>query len=340
MAQEAPFVPALDASNLDPERGTKYEFPRDLRGYGRHPPNPRWPGGAKVAVSFVVNYEEGSERTVLNGDDRSEEILSELIYKRQGERNLGTESDYEYGSRVGIWRLLDLFESFDMPITAYAIGQALEMNPDVVKALKDGGHEIASHGYRCIDYHHMPAEIEKQYIVRQLEVFRKLTGEFPGGWYVGRQSPRTKALIWEVYKEHGAPLLWESDSYCDDLPYWVDVPAEKDAKEPEGMLMLPYSFDNNDLKFHSGAGAFTPDAFFQYLRASLDTLLAEAESGSPKMMSIGLHCRIIGKPGRSQGLKKFLEYIQLLPKGDVWVTRRMDIATHWRKRFPYKPGHL
>lgn len=245
MGDNRPFVPQLDAANADPSAGTKYDFgPRDLAGYGRHPPNPQWPGGAKIAVSFVVNYEEGAERTVVNGDDQSESALWEQGGDRPGrigERAVNTESDYEYGSRVGIWRMLNLFEAHEMPITCYAVGQALEMNPAVAKALQEGGHEIASHAYRWIDYHFMDAETEKAYIARQLKSIKDLTGEYPVGWYYGRLSPRSRALVHEVYKEHNTSLIWESDCYNDDLPYWLDSPIEKDERNPEGMLMIPYT---------------------------------------------------------------------------------------------------
>ncbi|KAK1045573.1 hypothetical protein LTR33_015170 [Friedmanniomyces endolithicus] len=335
-AKEAP----LDAASLDPDAGTKYDFPRGLVGYGRHPPDAQWPGGAKIAVSFVINYEEGPERNVLNGDPESETALWEQAERpaRSGERAINAESDYEYGSRVGIWRMLNLFEAHKIPITAYAVGQALEMNPAVATALKEGGHEIASHAYRWIDYHDMSPELEKAYIFRQLEVLKKLTGEYPVGWYYGRLSPRSRGLVHEVYKEMGVPLVWESDSYCDDLPYWVDVAAEKGDEKPEGMLMVPYTYDNNDLKFHSTTGAFSPQQFFEYLQGAFDTLLAEGQAGQPKMMTIGLHCRIIGKPGRFQALKRFVEYISSKPAGQVWITRRVDIAQHWRSKYPYQKG--
>jgi peptidoglycan/xylan/chitin deacetylase (PgdA/CDA1 family) len=234
--------------------------------------------------------------------------------------------------------MLNLFEAHGMPITCYAVGQALEMNLAVVKALQDYGHEIASHAYRWIDYHSMPPELEKEYILRQLKALKELTGEYPCGWYYGRLSPRSKALVHEVYTEQGIPLLWESDAYNDDIPYWVDVPAEKDSKDPQGMLILPYTYDNNDLKFHSTTGAFSPEAFFEYLKCAFDVLLAEGYDGTPKMMTIGLHCRIIGKPGRFMALKKFVEYLSSRPQGEVWVTRRKDIAEHWRSIYPYQKG--
>ncbi|EMC96244.1 carbohydrate esterase family 4 protein [Baudoinia panamericana UAMH 10762] len=223
----------------------------------------------------------------MNGDSASESALWEQTDRpaRPGERAINAESDYEYGSRVGIWRMLNLFEAHGIPITCYAVGQALQMNPPVGRALKEGGHEIASHAYRWIDYHSMSPELEKQYIARQLQVLKELTGEYPVGWYYGRLSPRSRALVWEVYHEMGVPLKWESDSYADDLPYWVDVPAEAETPKPEGMLMLPYTYDNNDLKFHSPTGCFSPQAFFEYLQAAFDTLLEEGQAGRPKMVS-------------------------------------------------------
>ena len=197
-----------------------------------------------IVNELVLTRSQGAERSVVNGDSRSESHLHEQrgeTVPRQGERAFNVESDYEYGSRVGIWRMLNLFEAHDMPITCYAVGQALEKNPAVVTALTEGGHEIANHAYRWLDYHSMPPDLEKEYIERQLKVMKELTGEYPGGWYYGRLSPRSKTLVHEVYREHGIQLAWESDSYCDDLPYWVDVPAEKDEEKPEGMLMIPYT---------------------------------------------------------------------------------------------------
>ena len=233
----------LDASNIDVLRGTDFDFPRDHVGYGRKSLDLTWPNGAKIAVSFVINYEEGAERTVLNGDAQSESHLWEqsAIPPREGERALNVESDYDYGSRVGVWRLLDLFEEHDMPVTVYAVGQALERNPEATHAFMQKGHEIASHAYRWIDYHNMDPDLEKQYISRQLQCVKELTGEYPVGWYYGRLSPRSRALVHEVYSSMETPLLYESDSYADDIPYWVDVPAERNAPNPTGMLMIPYS---------------------------------------------------------------------------------------------------
>ncbi|KAL4876885.1 hypothetical protein BJY04DRAFT_222561 [Aspergillus karnatakaensis] len=305
--------------NIDPLRGTKYDFPRDHVGFGRHAPNPAWPKGAKIALSFVINYEEGAERTPLNGDAQSENHLWEQsnIAPRMGERAANSESDYDYGSRRGVWRLLDLFEAQNLPVTVYAVGMALEKNPEVARACIAGGHEIASHGYRWIDYHSVGAENEKLYIQRQMECLKTLTGEYPVGWYCGRLSPYSRALIHEVHEELETPLLWEADSYADDLPYWVDVPAEKESATPKGMLMIPYSYDCNDLKYHSPQGWSSAADFTQHLKNAFDILYEEGGEGSPKMMTIALHCRISGKPGRAKAMKEFVEYVQQ-KKGFGW----------------------
>ena len=235
---------SLDAVSIDPLQGTVYDFPRDHVGYGRASLNAQWPNGAKIAVSFVINYEEGAERTVLNGDAQSEARLWEQSDNKPaltGTRALNPESDYDYGSRVGVWRLLDCFEAHKMPVTAYAVGQAFEKNPEAARAFCQNGHEIASHGYRWVTYNGMTPELEREYVKRQLESLKTTTGSYPVGWYYGALSPRSKAIIHAVYKEMGLPLLYESDTYADDLPYWVDVPAEKDAADAQGMLMIPYT---------------------------------------------------------------------------------------------------
>ncbi|KAF2501231.1 glycoside hydrolase/deacetylase [Lophium mytilinum] len=333
----AGIASTLDAGNADPLYGSEYDFPRDLIGYGRESLDPQWPNGAKIAISFVINYEEGAERTVSNGDEQSESHLWEQsnIGPRVGVRQINAESDYDYGSRVGIWRLLNLFEAYKFPVTAYAVGLALEKNPAVAKAFLDGGHEIASHAYRWVDYFGMTADLESQYINRQLDTIIKLTGSAPVGWYMGRLSPYSKALIHKIHEERSLPLLYEADCYDDDLPHWVDVPAEnsKDPKDAKGMLMIPYSYDCNDLKFHSPHGLGGPGAFEEHLKNAFDTLYDEGLKGKPKMMTIGLHCRIIPKPGRFPALKRFVEYVASKP--DVWVTTRKDIAIHFRERFPY-----
>ncbi|KAI1859445.1 hypothetical protein JX265_010448 [Neoarthrinium moseri] len=330
----------LDAPNGDPLTGTRYDFPRDHVGFGRESHNPRWPNGAKIAVSFVLNYEEGSERSVSNGDAQSENRLWEQSEKpaQIGERALNSESDYDYGSRVGVWRLLRIFEHHGFPITAYSIGQALERNPQVAEALAQNGHEVASHGYRWVTYQGMTPELEKQYVVRQLESLKMTTGKYPVGWYYGAISPYSKAIIHEVYEEMGIPLLYESDSYSDDVPFWVDVPSEDESPHPKGMLMIPYSYDCNDVKFHSASGFSTGRDFTEYLKAAFDVLYEEGLEGMPKMMTIGLHCRISGKPGRSGAVKEFVKYIAAKP--GVWVTTRQRIAEHFRQEFPYRKGKL
>ncbi|EXJ86856.1 hypothetical protein A1O3_03810 [Capronia epimyces CBS 606.96] len=328
---------SLDAPNMDPLQGTKYDFERDLVGYGRDSIDPKWPGGAKIAVAFVINYEEGAERSLLNGDGQTESVLWEQAHvpERIGSRDPKIESDYDYGSRVGVWRLLNMFEKSNIRTTINAVGQALEKNPPVAKAFVAGGHEVASHGYRWIPYHNMSPEEEKLYMHRQMQSLKATTGSYPVGWFVGRCSPHSKALIHEVHEEIGAPLLYEADCFADDLPYWSDVPAEKDVPNPKGMLMMPYSYDNNDLKYQIAPGTFSsPNSFLEYLKSAFDVLYAEGVEGRPKMMSIGLHCRISGKPGRFAAIEAFVKYIQQRP--DVWITTRREIASHWRANFPYR----
>ncbi|KAF2668298.1 possibe polysaccharide deacetylase [Microthyrium microscopicum] len=328
---------SIDATNIDPLKGTRFDFPRDLIGYGRDSFDPKWPNGAKIAVSFVINYEEGGERSLLEGDSQTESVLWEQAHVpvRIGSRDPKIESDYEYGSRVGVWRLLNLFEKHGVPVTAYAVGQALEKNPAVAKAFVDGGHEIASHGYRWIPYHNMSPEMEMQYIKRQLQSLKASTGSYPVGWFIGRCSPHTKALIHEAHQDQDTPLLYSSDAFNDDIPYWIDVPSEESSPNPKGLLMMPYSYDCNDLKFQIAPGSWSSHtAFSDYLKASFDTLYVEGIEGRPKMMTIGLHCRISGKPGRFSAIESFLKYI--LEKENVWITTRKDIALHWKETFPYE----
>lgn len=277
----------------------------------------------------------------MNGDVFSETALWESTGgpARVKERAVNVESEYDYGSRAGVWRILRLFKKHNMDITLYGVGQALELNPDVAKWCVDEKIDVASHAYRWIDYHDFSVEEEKAYIKKGIEAIQKLTGEAPKGWYYGRLSPRSHALVWEVYKEMGLPLLWMSDSYADDVPYWKDVPAEKNDPNPEGMLMIPYSYDVNDFKYSQTAGGFSsPTDFYDHAKGAFDTLYAEGCEGSPKMMTIGLHCRVIGKPARFSALKKFVEYVE--SHEDVWVTSRTSIAEHFRKEFPYKKGQL
>ena len=297
-------------------------YPRDLKGYGRTPPQAEWPNGARLALSIVLNYEEGAEYSVLHGDPHSESILSDLGVASPliGARNLNIEQLYGYGSRVGIWRLLDLFGERRIPLTVYAVGMALERNPDVATAIVAAGHEVASHGWRWIDYQDMPEAEERQHISRAVATIERLTGQRPLGWYTGRPSPNTRKL---VVAEGG--FLYDSDAYDDDLPYWVTV-------DGKGHLVIPYSFDNNDSRFTRSQGFDLADEFFAYLRDGFDWLYAEGAK-TPRMMSVGLHCRLIGKPGRIGGLTKFLDHVRR--HDDVWLCRRVDIARHWHARHPY-----
>ncbi|PGH16036.1 hypothetical protein AJ79_02016 [Helicocarpus griseus UAMH5409] len=317
-----------------------YDFPRDLIGYGEKSLNPQWPSNAKIAVSFVINYEEGAEHTVLNGDLHSESHLWEASGSTPHiqERAVNVESEYDYGARAGVWRLFRLFNKHGMKYTLYAVGKALEDNPAVAKSSVENGHDVASHAYRWIDYHSMPPEQEKEYIKKGIESIRDICGQAPKGWFYGRLSPRSHALVWDVYKEMGLPLLWNSDSYADDVPYWVDVPAERDAEDPQGMLMIPYSYDCNDYKFNVATGFGAPKDFYDHVKGAFDVLYEEGVEGAPKMMTIGLHCRCIGKPARFAALKRFVEYVA--GKEGVWVATRTQIAEHFRERFPYKRGQL
>ena len=294
------------------------DYPRDLIGYGANPPDPRWPNGARLAVQIVLNYEEGGEASILHGDTHAETYLQEVVGAPaiQGARNLQVESIYEYGSRAGFWRLMRLFREFEMPVTVFAVAMALERHPDACAAMLDAGHEIASHGWRWIDYQHMPAEEERAHIRRAVEVLTRLTGTPPQGWYTGRLSPNTRRLV----AEHGG-FLYDADAYNDDLPYWVT-----EAGRPH--LVVPYTLDVNDMKFGTAQGFNQGDDFFTYARDAFDALYAEGG----KMMSVGLHCRLIGRPGRIQGLRRFLAHVR--SHGDVWVCRRVDIARHWIAEHP------
>ncbi len=296
-------------------------YPRDMIGYGAEPPHAQWPNGAKIAVSFVLNYEEGGENCVLHGDKASEAFLSEIIGAQPipDARHMNMESIYEYGSRAGVWRLLRLFQEFNMPLTVYAVGMALERYPALAEAFVTLGHEVASHGYRWIDYQHIPAEVERADMLRSIDAIRRLTGERPLGWYLGRCSPNT----WRLVAEEGG-FLYNSDSYADDLPYW-------DRQFGKPQLIIPYTLDANDMRFATAQGFHTGDQFFAYLRDAFDALYAEGAS-APKMMSIGLHCRLVGRPGRVIGLRRFLDHIAR--HSGVWVTRRVDIARHWMATHP------
>lgn len=298
-------------------------YPRDLIGYGQHPPHPQWPDQARIAVQLVINYEEGGENCILHGDPASEAFLSESIGAQPllGVRNLNMESFYEYGSRAGFWRLHRLFTQRTIPVTVYAVAMAMERNPDVVAAMRDADWEIASHGYRWIDYQYVGEETERQHIHKAVEIHTKVSGTRPLGFYQGRLSPNTRRLVVE---EGG--FLYDADSYADDLPYW-----NYDYGKPH--LVIPYTLDNNDMRFASLQGFNSGDQFFAYLRDAFDVLYAEGAE-TPKMMSIGLHCRLVGRPGRTAALARFLDYVQ--GHSHVWLCRRVDIARHWHTQHPPK----
>ncbi|MGV8838493.1 allantoinase PuuE [Cellvibrio sp.] len=297
-------------------------YPRDLLGYGRNPPKANWPGSARIAVQFVINYEEGAENCVLHGDVASETFLSEIIGARAFEaRHMSMESLYEYGSRAGFWRLHRLFNKYQLPVTIYGVAMALERNPDAVEAMLESRWEIASHGYRWIDHQFMPEEIEREHIRTAIDIHTRVTGSRPLGWYTGRDSPNTRKLVIEQ-----GGFLYDSDSYADDLPYWTQEYAHINNGKPH--LIIPYTLDSNDMRFAAAQGFNCGDQFFTYLKDSFDALYAEGKL-APKMLNIGLHCRIIGRPGRIQSLERFIQYI--LQHNDVWICRRDEIAQHWHK---------
>lgn len=298
------------------------DYPRDMIGYGANPPQVQWPGGARVAVQFVINYEEGAENNVLHGDPASEKFLSEMVGTPalEGVRHMSMEWLYEYGSRAGFWRLMNLFTERGMPATVFAVGMALERNPEAAQAMVDAGFEIASHGWRWIDYQYVDEATERDHITRAVAAIERITGKPPVGWYTGRCSPNTRRLV----AEHGG-FLYDADSYADDLPYWETV-------EGEPQLIVPYTLDTNDMRYVAPQGFNSGDQFFSYLRDAFDVLYAEGES-APKMLSIGLHCRISGRPARTAALARFLDYVN--QHDDVWVCRRDEIARHWRTHHPY-----
>jgi len=291
-------------------------YPRDLIGYGQHPPHPEWPNQARIAVQFVINYEEGGENCILHGDPASESFLSESIgaVPLLGVRNLNMESFYEYGSRAGFWRLHRLFTQRQIPVTVYAVAMAMERNPDVVAAMVEADWEIASHGYRWIDYQYVGEDTERAHIQTAIDIHTRIAGTRPLGFYQGRLSPNTRRLVVE---EGG--FLYDADSYADDLPYW-----NTDHGKPH--LIIPYTLDNNDMRFASAQGFNSGEQFFTYLRDAFDVLYAEGAE-APKMMSVGLHCRLAGRPGRAAALARFLDYVQ--GHEQVWLCRRVDIAQHW-----------
>ncbi len=296
-------------------------YPRDMIGYGQDPPHADWPGGARIAIQLVLNYEEGAETSVLHGDPTSETFLSDMINPAPvvGARHMSMEQIYEYGSRAGVWRLLRLFKRYGVPVTVFGVAMALERNPAAVNAMLDGGHEIAAHGWRWINYQDVPERIEREHMMRAIEVHRRLTGERPLGWYTGRTSPNTRRLVAE---DRG--FLYDADDYSDDLPFWATVGRHQ-------QLIVPYTLEANDMRF-SGTGLNTGEQFFSYLKDAFDVLYAEGEE-RPKMMSVGLHCRIAGRPAKMAGLERFIRYA--LDHQDVWFCRRVEIARHWRERHPH-----
>ena len=295
-------------------------YPRDLVGYGSRPPDPHWPDNARLAVQFVLNYEEGGENCILHGDPASEAFLSEIVGAdaRAGVRHMSMESIYEYGSRAGVWRLLRIFDEYGMPLTIFAVGMAVERHPAVIEEMVRSGHEICSHGYRWIDYQYVEEDVELEHMGLAIEAIRKVTGERPLGWYTGRTSPNTRRLVVE---EGG--FLYDADDYSDDLPFW-------DARFGRPHLVIPYTLDANDMRFATPQGFNCGDQFFSYLRDTFDLLYSEGKR-SPKMMSVGLHCRLAGRPGRAASVARFLEYISGFE--DIWICRRIDIANHWHEHF-------
>jgi putative urate catabolism protein len=300
-------------------------YDRDLVGYGATPPDPQWPGGARLALQIVLNYEEGGERSVLHGDAESEAFLQEVVGMAPlaGVRNLQVESVYEYGSRVGFWRLMRLFAERDIRISVFAIGMALERHPAAARAIVEGGHEVVSHGYRWIDYQFVDEAVEREHMRLAVESLTRVTGSRPLGWYTGRLSPNTRRLVVE---EGG--FLYDSDAYNDDLPYWTSV-----SGRPH--LVVPYTLDNNDMKFGTPQGFNSGEQFLGYLRDAFDVLYAEG-ARTPRMMSVGLHMRLVGRPGRFAALERFLDHVQT--HRDVWICRRIDIARHWIQHHPPATG--
>ena len=303
------------------------DYPRDLIGYGRQPPHADWPAGARIAVQFVLNYEEGGESNILHGDSESERFLSEIIgAPGYAARHMSMESIYEYGSRVGVWRLLNEFEKRELPLTIFGVAMALQRHPELAKTFVGLGHEIACHGLRWIHYQDIDESTERDHMLTALETIQQLTGVMPLGWYTGRDSPNTRRLVVE-----NGNLLYDSDYYGDDLPFWTEVKTSDGETKPH--LVVPYTLDTNDMRFATPQGFNSGEQFFQYLRDSFDVLYAEGES-TPKMLSIGLHCRLAGRPGRFAALQRFLDHIQSHDR--VWICRRIDIARHWIDRHPWQ----
>ena len=310
-------------------------YPRDLAGYGRSPPQPKWPGDARIAVQFVLNYEEGGENSVLHGDAGSEQFLSEMFNPSAfPDRHLSMESIYEYGSRAGVWRILREFERRGLPLTVFGVAMALQRNPEVTAAFRELGHEIACHGWRWISYQGVDEATEREHMRLAMQVIEQLTGEKHGapgaihgtGWYTGRDSPNTRRLVADF-----GGFDYDSDCYSDDLPFWTRVTKTDGAVVPQ--LVVPYTLDCNDMRFALPQGFSQAEDFFIYLRDSFDALYAEGET-APKMMSVGMHCRLLGRPGRIVALQRFLDHVQRHER--VWICRRIDLARHWKTVHPFK----
>jgi putative urate catabolism protein len=304
-------------------------YRRDLRGHGRNPPHPRWPGDARVALQFVLNYEEGAENCVLHGDAGSEQFLSEMASPpAYADRHLSMESIYEYGARVGVWRILREFERRGLPLTVFGVGMALQRQPEVAHACVALGHEVASHGWRWISYQQVDEATERAHLQRAIEAITALTGTRPAGWYTGRDSPRTRRLVVDA-----GGFEYDSDHYGDDLPFWLQVRRSDGALAPH--LVVPYTLDANDMRFALPQGFSHGDEFFQYLRDAFDVHWAEGDE-RPTMMSVGMHCRLLGRPGRLRALQRFLDHVQRHER--VWIARRVDIARHWKQVHPFDPA--
>ncbi|AUQ69437.1 allantoinase PuuE [Phaeobacter inhibens] len=303
-------------------------YPRNMIGYGATPPDAAWPGAAKVAVQFVLNYEEGGENNILHGDAGSEAFLSDIAGAASwpGQRHWNMESIYDYGARAGFWRLHRMFTAADIPVTIYGVASALARSPEQVAAMKAADWEIASHGLKWVEHKDMPEEEERAAIAEAIRLHTEVVGTRPRGWYTGRCSENTVRLVAE---EGGFDYI--SDTYDDDLPYWLEV-GERDQ------LIIPYTLEANDMRFATAPGYITGEQFYQYLKDAFDLLYAEGEAGAPKMMSVGLHCRLIGRPGKAAGLKRFIDYIQGFD--GVWCPRRIDIADHWAKTHPHQRREL
>lgn len=309
------------------------DYPRDLTGYGRHPPHPHWPGNARIALQFVLNFEEGAENCVLDGDPASEVFLSEIINARAFPmRHMSMESLYEYGSRAGLWRVLRAFERQHLPLTIFAVAAAVRRHAEAAAAFKELGHEIACHGLRWISYQQVDPETERAHMAEAVAILRAIFGATPLGWYTGRDSPQTRRLL----VEHGG-FVYDSDSYADDLPYWTEVAIGAGSNRPAvPHLIVPYALDTNDMRFATAQGFNSGVQFFDYLTAAFDTLYREGDPNGldqPKMLSVGLHCRLAGRPGRIDALERFLDYV--LQRQHVWICRRIDIARHWMATQPF-----